>query len=181
MRAGLKFFFLGCLIWTGFLGGLPTIGLAKEAAAAEHAAYSLTAVSISADAVRLNWQIKDGFFLFKNKFKFNSLTDEIQLGAVELPAGDIYTDSHFGEQDIYREQLTLDVPVIKTSDAPSALTVAVAVQSCESAEVCYPSDMHRLTLALADTEDTTVFDDSDDDFFSEDFSDEPEEEFLDPI
>ncbi|MEM7020357.1 MAG: protein-disulfide reductase DsbD N-terminal domain-containing protein, partial [Pseudomonadota bacterium] len=163
MRAGLKLFILGCLAWSS----LPVTGLTKEAATAQHAAYSLVATAISTNKIRLDWQINDGFFLFQDKFQFNALTDGVALGEIELPPAEAHIVPHFGQLPIYRDDLTLDIPLIKVADEPEHLMLAVAAQGCESTETCYPTALHTLTLALAAAPEALS-------------AAEQEEEFLEP-
>ncbi len=87
------------------------------------------------DKLRLSWQIADGYYLYQHKFRFTSLTKEVELGEAIFPDAEMKQDENFGEVKIYHHHLEIEVP-IKSSNT-SAITLDVTFQGCAEAGICY--------------------------------------------
>lgn len=94
-------------------------------------AYVLDA-RVDSDALRLSWQIHDGYYLYRHQFKFTSADGE-SLTA-ELPAGKGKEDEYFGHVEVYYHDLEV---VLKPLPA-QPFTLAVTAQGCADAGLCYP-------------------------------------------
>ena len=110
-------------------------------------AFKLTTAVETADKVVLNWQIADGYHLYRDKTKFQSQTDAIQLGQATMPTGVVEQDPNMGEAVIYRNALKVELPLINQSGA-SQLKLAVKYQGCADAGICYPPQKTLLDLVL---------------------------------
>lgn len=108
------------------------------------------AVSISAQnaqTVRMIWNIADGYYMYRGKFRFESLTDGITLGEAIMPSGEKKTDEFFGPVETYRGSITIDIPLIRTGSA-SALDLRFISQGCADLGVCYPPNRITETIPL---------------------------------
>lgn len=110
-------------------------------------AFKLTASAGSADTVELNWQIAEGYHLYRDKTKFQSQTESIQLGQVNMPEGSVEHDPALGEVVVYRNVLTVVLPLINQNHE-SQLKLWVKYQGCADAGVCYPPQKVVLDVAL---------------------------------
>ena len=54
--------------------------------------------------VNLSWQIKDGYYLYRQQFTFSAAGATIDEPA--LPAGEWHEDEFYGKSEIYRDRLT---------------------------------------------------------------------------
>lgn len=94
----------------------------------------------------LNWSVAEGYYLYRNKFKFRSLTEDIRIGEPRLPAGEKRHDEFFGEVEILRGQVAVSLPIEPASGKGMRLSLETSSQGCADAGLCYPP--HRQTLIL---------------------------------
>ena len=108
-------------------------------------AFVLTSEALSTNTGELNWRIADGYYLYKERIKFEPANAEHPVGALVLPKGEAHHDEYFGDQEVFRGSLdgTFSVP-------PGAKTVDVKVtyQGCADAGLCYPPITKALTVSL---------------------------------
>jgi len=85
------------------------------------------------------YNIRDGYYLYRNRIGFATDTPGITLGAAQFPKGLPHTDEYFGEQEIYRGSATFRVPyTVAAGQAPTALDLKLKLQGCADAGLCYP-------------------------------------------
>lgn len=111
-------------------------------------AFKLSAKATSDEKIVLTWQITDGYYLYRDKLGFESQTDGIQLGEIDYPPGKTKHDEFFGDVVIYRNDLDIEVPLTKQSDAPDQLQLTVKHQGCADIGICYPPQKTVLTVDL---------------------------------
>lgn len=101
-------------------------------------AFKVSAAANVADSVELSFEIAQGYHLYRDKFKFQSQTEDVELGQAQLPEGVIDHDQVFGDVVVYRGGLLkIPVPIInKTAQNPVKLLVKY--QGCADDGVCYP-------------------------------------------
>ncbi len=98
-----------------------------------------------------NWTVADGYYLYKEKFKFSTDTAGVQLGKVNLPKGKMHTgilpDGTEGEVEVYMNSLSIVIPV---DNAPAAgkLSFTAKFQGCADAGICYPPMTKKTDLTL---------------------------------
>ncbi|NOV28541.1 protein-disulfide reductase DsbD [Methylomonas sp. ZR1] len=110
-------------------------------------AFKLTATAETADKVELHWQIVEGYHLYRDKTKFQSQTESIQLGQASMPEGVTEHDPSLGEVVVYRNTLDVVVPLI-SQGRETQLKLLVKYQGCADAGVCYPPQKVLLDVAL---------------------------------
>ena len=89
-----------------------------------------------ADSVVLSFQIPNGYYLYRHRFGFESLTDGIVLDMPELPEGRPHVDEFFGAVEIYRGDFQIRIPYRRT-DAVSELQIRLELQGCADIGYCY--------------------------------------------
>jgi thiol:disulfide interchange protein DsbD len=99
------------------------------------------------DAARLGWDIAEGYYLYRQKFKFVSGTPGVELGEAAFPAGEIKHDQYFGEMEIYRRHVDVRLPLIRRDAAVETVDLELTVQGCADAGVCYPPHKRKVTLS----------------------------------
>src|SRR5690606_18237241 len=67
------------------------------------AAYPYT-VEAADGRLTVSFDVEDGYYLYRERFGFDTPTDGVGLGTAEYPAGEMHNDEFFGEQEIYRGQ-----------------------------------------------------------------------------
>ena len=109
-------------------------------------AFPVVAVAEGPNTLVLNWSVAEGYYLYRNKFKFRSLTEGIRTGEPRLPAGQKRQDEFFGEVEILRGAVVVGLPIERKTGGGTRLSLEVSSQGCADAGLCYPP--HRQTLAL---------------------------------
>jgi thiol:disulfide interchange protein DsbD len=110
------------------------------------AAFSYT-VEAQADRVLLQFDIVDGYYLYRNKFNFDSATPDVALGAAAFPRGETHSDEFFGEQEIYRGEFVVEIPYTRRAPVET-LAVEIGLQGCADIGLCYPPQNWTSDVAL---------------------------------
>ncbi|MFQ5470345.1 MAG: protein-disulfide reductase DsbD [Gammaproteobacteria bacterium] len=114
-------------------------------------AYQLSAESVASDTLFVEWKIADGYYLYKDKIKFESGTPGVSFGEVEFPTGKIKEDEFFGKSEIYRNRISLNIPVLYSSGQNmSEIRLVATSQGCADIGVCYPPHTQSRNISLPD-------------------------------
>ncbi|MBI2802382.1 MAG: protein-disulfide reductase DsbD [Gammaproteobacteria bacterium] len=89
-----------------------------------------------ADGVRLEWQIAPGYYLYRDRMRFEALTPGLRVTTPNLPIGEIKDDAEFGRVQIYRTGQTVDLAV--TGRVAGERKLRVTYQGCAEDGICYP-------------------------------------------
>jgi len=100
-------------------------------------AFELASARPDADAIRLSWNISSGYYLYRQKFKFVSLTPGTTVGAPQFPTGQTWQDSNLGRVEIYRDHLELELPLRRQDDQSATLRLEITYQGCADSGFCY--------------------------------------------
>ncbi|HKO88198.1 MAG TPA: protein-disulfide reductase DsbD N-terminal domain-containing protein [Burkholderiales bacterium] len=101
-------------------------------------AFGATAQRIDANTVALRYVIAPGYYLYKEKFSFATNTknaDSTKRLKPVLPPGKMKQDPYFGRVEIYRDTLTIRLPV---QEAGEDQMIEATSQGCADVGVCYP-------------------------------------------
>lgn len=90
--------------------------------------------------IRLSWQIADGYYLYKKEIQLTPVNSRI--GELAFPAAEPYHDEFFGDVDIYRNELNIDVPLL---NAAQDAQLEVTYQGCTKG-FCYPPQTQTIRL-----------------------------------
>jgi thiol:disulfide interchange protein DsbD len=110
-------------------------------------AFVLAADSAQPDRVEIDWQIADGYYLYRDRITVRSLTADVELGAPRLPEGESHQDDYFGTQTVYRGLLAIDVPISHAASVRQ-LPLEIGYQGCADAGLCYPPIKKQITVTL---------------------------------
>ena len=111
-------------------------------------AFQFSAHALDAKAIEVNFAIADGYYMYRDKFRFTlDGPAGAKLGVPEMPAGIHKKDEFFGEIETYRKQVSIRIPV----EAPAASTLQLTVRSqgCADIGVCYVPMDSKATIQLA--------------------------------
>jgi thiol:disulfide interchange protein DsbD len=113
-------------------------------------AFRFKASALDARTIEAAWKIADGYYLYRNKFKFT--LNGAQLGTVQLPPGKTKDDPTFGRVEIYRNWVILSLPVERKPGPALPVTLSVTYQGCAEGGVCYMpiTETARIRLAALD-------------------------------
>src|SRR6516164_1188966 len=111
-------------------------------------AFRFDALAEGTDRVRLNWEIADGYYLYRARIRVKTTSPSAQLGAPQFPRGQMKTDEYFGKQEIYHHELVATVPIARASGGQLDLPLEVTYQGCADAGLCYPPQTKTLVVRL---------------------------------
>lgn len=131
---------------------LHTAGVIGAAAAAQEPldpaqAFRFSARAIDASTIEARWQIADGYYLYRDKFRFDIEPATISPGAPRFPKGEIKDDENFGKVEVYHREAIIRLPVTRSADA-AALTLKVRSQGCADIGICYPPLAQEAMVSL---------------------------------
>ncbi len=114
-------------------------------------AFKFFTVVKDAQTLHVNWIIADGYYLYRDKIKFNlnpSDTTDIQLGDYLIPQGEPYHDEAFGQVEIYHHKLGFDIPLLHQDKQAHNISLQAKFQGCADRGVCYPPMQTTVELAV---------------------------------
>ena len=118
-------------------------------------AFVLSAAATGPDAIEARWDIAEGYYLYRDKFRFRTADGSgASLGDAGLPEGLLKDDEYFGPMEVYYGSVAALVPVAGAAPG-GAVDVDITYQGCADAGLCYPPITKTVSLllpaALADT------------------------------
>ncbi|OGT87444.1 MAG: thiol:disulfide interchange protein [Gammaproteobacteria bacterium RIFOXYA12_FULL_61_12] len=111
-------------------------------------AYPISGSVLDKETVRVEWRIAEGYYLYKDKISVRSGTPGIEAGGVRLPPAETKQDQFFGNVEIYRDMLSIDLPLLRKDPSQTAFNLIVKSQGCADAGLCYPPHTQTLSLNL---------------------------------
>ncbi|TEU22831.1 MAG: protein-disulfide reductase, partial [Gammaproteobacteria bacterium] len=109
------------------------------------------------DEILLNWDVAQGYYLYKEKIKISS-DFSIQLGTAKFPKAKIKNDEFFGKIGVYRNNVVVAIPVLE-GDARS-VQLNVGFQGCADLGVCYPPITKSVALDISSIHKPSLVDDA---------------------
>ncbi|MFK7892687.1 MAG: protein-disulfide reductase DsbD [Granulosicoccus sp.] len=112
-------------------------------------AYVPQLVNASTEQIDINWEIKDGYYLYRNKLDF-SIEDAANLSVSEskISEGTMQHDEFFGDVEILRysaqASVMLSGALLRRTDNNS--TLVINYQGCADIGVCFPPSIVRIPL-----------------------------------
>jgi thiol:disulfide interchange protein DsbD len=119
------FLVLLCLIMSGY-------GTADEAYLQPEQAFIFNAQLIDAQTVEVNYQIAEGYYLYRERFAFSA--EGAKLGQAKMPDGKIKFDQTFNKNvETYRKEIIIRLPV----ESKDTFTFKAVSQGCADRGLCY--------------------------------------------
>ena len=120
-------------------------------------AFRLSARAPDPTAVEVQFRIADGYYMYRDKFRFAVAGGDARLGEPQFPPGQRKKDEFFGDVETYRKQVTVKVPITvpkegRDSSLPARaekLQLEVTSQGCADVGVCYPPQVQKVEVRLA--------------------------------
>ncbi|MFK5986883.1 MAG: protein-disulfide reductase DsbD, partial [Pseudomonadota bacterium] len=110
-------------------------------------AFQLSVETNSEGKVIATWDIKDGYYLYKDKFKFQSLTENAAaIGEIQFPKAKQKSDEFLGDYEVYEKQVAIEIPFNKNAKQTDNIDLKIQYQGCAAAGICYP--LQKKTISL---------------------------------
>ena len=107
---------------------------------------------LDGDELHVRWLIADGYYLYRQRIQVLPESPDLVAGPVRLPPGTLLTDSYFGTQEVYHQQVETSVQLTRLDHGAHPVQVKVSYQGCAEAGLCYPT----ITKVLFPQETTTA-------------------------
>ncbi len=139
--------------WIRLLSALFSLGGAFAQFPVAHAeefldpdvAFKFSARALDANTLEARWQIADGYYMYRDKFKFE--VDGATLGTPQMPAGKVKQDENFGTVETYRKDVRIALPIQRAAGVTS-VTLKTTAQGCADAGLCYTPQTAQVTIKL---------------------------------
>ncbi|HWW69603.1 MAG TPA: protein-disulfide reductase DsbD N-terminal domain-containing protein, partial [Duganella sp.] len=104
-------------------------------------AFKFSARMVDGHTIAVNFQIADGYYMYREQFKFSAVG--AKLGAPAIPPGKVHYDATF-EKDVetYRQNVTITIPV----DVDGPFTLLASGQGCSEKGLCYSPQDYKVQL-----------------------------------
>ncbi|MDH3639317.1 MAG: protein-disulfide reductase DsbD [Gammaproteobacteria bacterium] len=94
------------------------------------------------------FSIADGYYLYRDKTRFKSVTDGVAVGTVSLPPGTEKEDEYFGKVVAYYEGFDVVVPISRALADAQTAQFEVSYQGCAEKGICYPPIVKTIAVDL---------------------------------
>ncbi len=99
-------------------------------------AFRLSVRALDAGTLEVRYRIAEGYYLYRDKFRFAVEPATVRLGPAQFPPGEVHQDQFFGRVETYRKDLRIRIPIDDAGGADRA-RLKVTSQGCADAGVCY--------------------------------------------
>ncbi|WP_299999018.1 protein-disulfide reductase DsbD [uncultured Cedecea sp.] len=96
--------------------------------------------------VTLNWQIKPGYYLYRQQIKV--IPTDARLAPFEVPQGTWHEDEFYGKTEIFTDHFSLPLTL---NSAEKGAFLSVTYQGCAEAGLCYPPETLTVPLSAVET------------------------------
>ncbi|TMH17193.1 MAG: protein-disulfide reductase DsbD [Betaproteobacteria bacterium] len=109
-------------------------------------AFRFSALALDAATVEVRYAIADGYYLYRERFRFAAEPASVTLGPPQFPKGQVHEDKFFGKQETYRKEVRIRLPV--EAAGAERLKLLVTSQGCADLGVCYVPQVQSADLRL---------------------------------
>lgn len=122
---------------------IPLVAFAVQAAAVNPAdlldprdAFRLSVKAVDSRTAQIDFRIAPGYYLYRDRFRFETESGKTIADAL-LPTGKIKEDPFFGRSQIYRDHVSIQVPLSQADVARKQVRLKIVSQGCADVGVCY--------------------------------------------
>ncbi len=108
-------------------------------------AFRFSARAADDASVEVRFAIAEGYYMYRERFRFEAQGAGVRLGKAEFPQGIAHKDDFFGEMTIYRKDLRVRIPV----QGSGPFELKVTSQGCADVGVCYVPMESAASLRVA--------------------------------
>ncbi|SDG51753.1 protein-disulfide reductase DsbD [Propionivibrio dicarboxylicus] len=113
-------------------------------------AFRPSARALDGDTVEVRFDIAAGYYLYRDKFRFNIEPASLSIGVPTLPKGKQKRDETFGQVEVLYKQAAIRIPVERNVSGILPVTLKVTSQGCAEDGICYPPQQQMLRVDLPD-------------------------------
>jgi thiol:disulfide interchange protein DsbD len=110
-------------------------------------AFRFSAHALDAATIEVRYAIANGYYLYRERFKFSAEPAGVKLGPAQFPKGEIHQDEFFGKTETYRKELRIRLPI--EAAGAGRVKLLVTSQGCADVGVCYVPQEQSAEIRLA--------------------------------
>ena len=105
---------------------------------------------ISNNKLLANWEIADGHYLYRDKFKLSLIdANGVETGTLDIPAGEMKNDEFFGKIYVFHHNANASLSFINETGSEQKVTLKVRYQGCsELSGICYPPITKKIPFVV---------------------------------
>ncbi len=110
-------------------------------------AFAMRAQALDGQTIEVVFDIAKAYYLYGDKFRFESDASGVRFGTAQKPAGKMHEDAFFGETETHRGELRMVLPVT-SAEGVRRFELAVTSQGCWDGGICYPPTLQTAAIDL---------------------------------
>ncbi|MDO8813688.1 MAG: protein-disulfide reductase DsbD [Gallionella sp.] len=135
----------------GLLDRLPGLGSNKQPSfLPPDKAFGLQIMVRDAHTLQANFSVTPGYYLYRDKIKFDVRGGTANIQAVNLPKGEMKQDPSFGQTEVFHRSIQAEIILNRPNDAATGITLDAVYMGCSEEGLCYPPIKKALQLNLPD-------------------------------
>ncbi len=112
-------------------------------------AFNFEAASFDGNEIVTRFTLAPNYYLYRDKISFKLLDHpDVLLGNYILAAGSPKVDLHFGDVEVFYDQLEIVLPLIRQSINETQITLEANYQGCLDNGICYPPESKLIDITL---------------------------------
>lgn len=119
-------------------------------------AFLIAADGSHPNKIMVKWRIAEGYYLYKSKIRFNTDSADITLTTPTFPQAETKNDPFFGEIEIYRDEVVIEIPILKDNNTPDIITLFAKSQGCADIGVCFPPQTQQILVGMSNSADNPM-------------------------
>jgi thiol:disulfide interchange protein DsbD len=143
-----RYYLIPILFWLGLTAAAQGAWSEEELLLPDQA-FQISGRAGDDDRLIVEWRIADGYYMYRDKIRFETDSMGFELGSPSLPEAKIKHDEFFGDVAIYRNKVRAEIPVKRMQGAGDTLLLKARSQGCADQGICFPPHEQELRLALA--------------------------------
>lgn len=111
-------------------------------------AFALSALADDAFNVTIDWDIEDGYYIYKNEIAVAIISKNAEAGQLQLPNGTEVDDLEYGITEVYFDNASALLPISRAIPDAALLEIEVSFQGCKTDSICYPPQSTLVAVDL---------------------------------
>lgn len=111
--------------------------LAEEDFLEPEVAFRFSARLASSQLLEVHYQIAEGYYLYRKRFRFEVEPRSVVLGNPRYPDGEWHEDEFFGRSEIFRTEVNIQIPIVSGFDTAATIRLVAISQGCADGGICY--------------------------------------------
>jgi thioredoxin:protein disulfide reductase len=124
---------------TAFMTAFAPFALAADDFLEQDKAFVISATALDDKTVEVKFAIAEGYYMYRERFKFEAAPAQVKVGEMSLPKGKIKFDETFNKEvEYYRHDFAVKVPFTADAAQKGPFKLTVTNQGCADKGLCYP-------------------------------------------